>query len=148
MSGLRAQSACSRASSARSVRSEADTRQPTTNREYASITNATYAKPDQVGNIGYVGQPQTVRTLRFEDAVYQIGRSGSILVWDGRASLFAPDHPFRAFLAHQPLYSATSHRNAFTVQLAPHLAGSVHPEVGLPNTADMGAQFAIPLASG
>ena len=25
-----------------------DTRQPTTNREYASITNATYAKPDQV----------------------------------------------------------------------------------------------------
>ena len=30
-------------------RRQADTRQPTMNREYASITNATYANPDQVG---------------------------------------------------------------------------------------------------
>ena len=41
VSGRRAQSACSKASRARSVRSECDTRQPTMNREYASITNAT-----------------------------------------------------------------------------------------------------------
>jgi hypothetical protein len=40
--------ACSRASSARSLRSELAARQPTIRREYTSITNATYTKPRQV----------------------------------------------------------------------------------------------------
>ena len=47
--------------------------------------------------------------------------------------------PFQAFLAHETFHRAASHLNAFTMQLAPHLAGSVHPEVRLPHPADLGA---------
>src|SRR5690606_7806331 len=44
----RSQIACSKASRARSLFSELDTRQPTIRREYTSITNATYTKPRHV----------------------------------------------------------------------------------------------------
>ena len=46
------------------------------------------------GNIGYVGEPQAVRAGCFEATIHQIGGSGSILIWDGRALPLAPDHAF------------------------------------------------------
>ena len=39
-------------------------------------------------------EPQTVRAVRFEAAVYQIGGSGRAVVGDGRALGFASDHAF------------------------------------------------------
>ena len=45
-------------------------------------------------NIGYVGEPKTVRTVGLEATVHQIGGSGSILIWDGCALRFASDHAF------------------------------------------------------
>ena len=96
------------------------------------------ARPDEAW-VGDIGEPQTVRTIGLEATIHQIGGSGRVLIWDGRAPLFAPHHAFQAFLAHQAFHSAPYHRHSLTLKLAPYPAGSVYPEVRLPNTADPGA---------
>ena len=71
-----------------------DTRQPTMNREYASITNAWVGEARPGRNIGDVGNPKTVRTVGLEATINQIGRSGRAVIGDGRALGFASDHAF------------------------------------------------------
>ena len=53
----------------------------------------------------------------------------------GSAPPPAAAHALQAGPAHQPLHRAGGHRDALTVQLAPHLAGAVNTEVRLIRTA-------------
>ena len=90
------------------------------------------------GNIGDVGEPQPVRTLRLELAIHKVSGSGRILVWDGR-TLFSPlTTPFRPSwrISRSTVQRATAtpSRCSWRHTLrAPYI-----PNLALPNTADMG----------
>ena len=118
----------------RSVRSEPLSR-------HRSRTPHTRTGPG--GNIRYAGCPQPVRTVRLEAPVDQIDRPDSGVIWDDGLPLFTPDHAFQAFLGHEPFHSAPRHPNSFPLQLAPHFAGSAHPEVRFPHPPDQELQLGV-----
>jgi len=49
----------------------------------------------------------------------------------------------QAQYAHQPLHRAFRHLEPFTVELAPHFAYAVHPEVFFPHPTNFTAQHRI-----
>ncbi len=52
----------------------------------------------------------------------------------------APNRPVQAHLAHQALHGAARHRDAFAVELLPHLAAAVDLEVRLPDPSNLDNQ--------
>src|SRR6266496_2213233 len=133
----RAQSAISRASSARSVRSDRDACQPTTKREQTS-TDEGDTDPAAGGLDGrQVGDPQAIRRRRPELASDQVERPITRLVADGGPDAGLPaDHASKAELAHEPLDRAASHPDPLALELRPDLVGAVHPAVLVPHPPD------------
>src|SRR5690625_3894718 len=122
----------SRASSARSARSDVDTCQPTILREKTSRTNATKGPVRVRSDVGQVGHPQLVRRGRDElplDLV--LGPLGLSAITDRGPAGLLPRDSAQALGAHQPLDGAASNRDALPVELGMDLPGAVDTEVGL-----------------
>jgi hypothetical protein len=51
---------------------------------------------------------------------------------------------FQAQLAHEAFHRAAGHHDPLAVQLPPHLAGAIDPEVLVVDPADLGLQRGIP----
>ena len=95
-------------------------------------------------DIGQVGHPQPVRRRRGEVAAptRSAGRSaaGSAIVVRLTLPRTAPRRPNAP---HQPLHRAAGHRDAFPVQLQPHLPGPVDAEVRRVDPVDLDLQLLV-----
>ncbi len=99
-------------------------------------------------NVGYVGDPQSVRPVRGELQVHQVLRSRSAWVDAGRAGPAAAQRADQPRVAHQTLDRAARHRDPFPVELTPHLPCPVHLVVLLPHASDFHEEFGVALRTG
>jgi hypothetical protein len=142
--GCRSWGACSKASSTKSARAERDTRQPTILRAKASITKATWTKPDQV-----VTEVKSLTHKAFGRGAWNCrftrsrgpGAEASLSVV---LILLPRTTPFRP---HEPGDRASSDLDPFALHLPPDLSNPVDTEVRLEDTADRPAQFGVPAVS-
>ena len=141
---VRFQTAISKASMARSERSEFEICQPTTIRENTSMMNAAYTQPGVGLHVGEVGHPQPVRRRRREVALDQVARSVLALV-GARGDLVgrAPPGTRKAQLTHEALDRAAGDPDALPVELGPDLVGPIDVEVLGVDPGDLGLQLLV-----
>ena len=72
-----------------------------------------------------------------EVPVYLVRRARGGLVGDRGPGLLAANGAAQAHLPHQALDRAAGHHDALPAELAPNLAGAIHPEVGLVYPPDL-----------
>src|ERR1700748_2109001 len=87
--------------------------------------------------------PQLIRPRGHKAPLHAIKRLSLRLVRNGCARPATAHNASEAFLAHQSLDRAARHRNVLPVQLSPHLARSIGPEILLPHAPDRATQPGI-----
>ena len=122
----RAWMAISKASRARSDRSDVETCQPTMNRLKTSMHEGDVDEADVGLHVGQVRHPEPVRAIGDEASFDEVGRTILCLVGDGGSSpLPATTHTTHPQITHEALDGAAGHRGALPVELGPDLVGPI-----------------------
>jgi len=99
-------------------------------------------------DIGEVGDPQLVGSLRREVPLHQVGWPRGALIRRGGPAGLATADTLQTQLPHEPLHRAAGHRVSLAVQLPPDLAGAIDAEVLGVDPADLGLQLLIAALTG
>jgi hypothetical protein len=94
-------------------------------------------------DIGQIGHPETARCLGTELAIDQVCRPSRGLVREGGADDLAAHHTADPQFAHQTLDGAACHLESLSPELGPHLVGSIHPAVLVPDARDLAFELVV-----
>ena len=117
--------ACSSAPATRPAVAVRLTRQPTIRPAWASMTKATWTKPDHVAARVEVAYPEPARRGRVEPAPHPVRRARRGRVLDRRLHGAAAHGAAQPYRSHQPLHRASGDRDALAAQRPPDLPGPV-----------------------
>ena len=107
-----------------------------------------HVDPAGVGlHVGQIGHPQAIGCRCAELAVDQIRWSRGCLVGDRGADRLATDDTADPEIAHQALDGAARHPDTLAVQLRPHLVGSIHAPMLVPDARDLAIEIGVSQAS-
>jgi len=94
-------------------------------------------------DIGEVRDPQLIWPFSLELPIDPIQRASRFAVADRGAHHLATHDTAQALTPHESLDRTAGYHDAFAVQLPPDLVGTIDPQVGLPDTLDLGHQHRI-----
>lgn len=151
-SGRRAYSACSSASSMKSVRMEPLTRQPTMRRVNTSMTKATYSQPCQaemyVKFEAHNWFARSARNCRLTQPRGCGTLASLMVVRTALPRITSPHPPAQPHPAHQALDCAAGRSHALASQLPPYLVGAVYLHVDLPHALNLRHQQLFAFGAG
>jgi len=101
------------------------------------------AEPGPGPHVREIRDPQTVRSLRGEVAIDEVGRPSRFLVAAGGELGPSSPSPLQAALAHEAPHPVTADLGPFPAQLVPEFASAVDPVVGLEHPGDLLVQACV-----